>query len=582
MIRGFAIIFVFLFSSFTYLFANGGYEIKITIHDFDQKEAYLGYHFGDKQYIKDTVQIAPNGQFIFKGDEPLEGGVYLVILPPENQYFQLLINPGEQHFSVETNANNLFDGIKVSGSKDNELFYEYTSFLGSKKPEAEKINKEIEAAGENKTKVEKLEKDLEKINIDVKAYQDKIVLDYPNTLTAAIIKSSFEPTIPAFEGDPSQVELQRYLYYKKHYFDNINMADPRMLRTPILFGKINYYIEKLTVQHPDSIVISIDRILSIIEPSEETYKFYLIHFLNTYAKSKFVGMDAVYVHLGEKYYCAGKAWWTEEEQLKKICDNVSKLKPILLGKIAPDINVQKKDGSSISLHEVKSDITVLLFWAPDCGHCKKAMPFIVDFYDKYSSWGVEIFAVCSKTGNDMKECWDGIEEKEMGKWINTVDPYLKSRYKQLYDIKTTPQIFVLDKDKKIISKRIGGEQLDEILENFIFNMAELPTGQTQLSKLILLLDSKDAGRVVNAAVDILTLAKSGQNVEGAINSLIRLEKDERAVTENIVKNSFVGHDENDNTLVYSLKPFLDGVTTIGEIATEVLDGIREIQSKSKR
>ena len=430
----------------------------------------MGYHYGDKQYIKDTVQVDQNGLLIFQGEEPLEGGVYLVIIPPENQYFQVLINPGDQHFSVETDAKNLFDNIKITGSEDNELFYQYTSFLGSKKPEAERINKEIEAAGEDKSKIEKLEKELEKINVDVKAYQDKIVQDYPNSLTAAIIKSSFEPTIPDFKGSEAEIELKRYLYYKRHYFDNINLGDPRMLRTPILFGKINYYVEKLTVQHPDSISSSIDRILTLVEPSEETYKFYLIHFLNTYAKSKFVGMDAVYVHLGEKYYCSGKAWWTDEEQLNKICSNVEKLKPILIGKVAPDIMVQKKDGTSISLHEVKSDLTVLLFWAPDCGHCKKAMPFIVDFYDKYSSKGVEIFAVCTKTGNELKDCWDGIEEKDMGKWINTVDPYLKSRYKQLYDIRTTPQIFILDKDKKIISKRIGGEQLEEVVETAIINM----------------------------------------------------------------------------------------------------------------
>ena len=468
--KKFAFFLIILFSSLNLLHANGGYEIKVKINDFDQTEAYLGYHYGDKQYIKDTVQVNQDGNLIFKGEEPLEGGVYLVILPPDNQYFQVLINPGEQHFSIETSAKDLFNNIKINGSNDNTWFYEYTTFLGAKKPEAEKISKEMEAAGDNQSEKEKLQKKLEKLNVEVKAYQEKIVKDHPNSLTAAIIKSSLEIPIPDFEGEQSEVEMKRYLYYKEHFFDNVNLADPRMLRTPILFGKINQYVEKLTVQHPDSISKSLDYILSLVEPSEETYKFYLIHFLNTYAKSKFVGMDAVYVHLGEKYYCNGKAWWTEEEQLNKICSNVAKLKPILVGKIAPDIKVQKKDGSSISLHDVKSDLTVLFFWAPDCGHCKKAMPHVVSFYDKYADKGVELFAVCTKTGSDLKDCWDAIEEKGMSKWINTVDPYLRSKYKQLYDIRTTPRIFVLDKNKKIISKGIGGEQLEEVVENAIINM----------------------------------------------------------------------------------------------------------------
>jgi thiol-disulfide isomerase/thioredoxin len=470
MTRNFLLILVFLIGNLSSLFANGGYEIKIKINDFDQKEVYLGYHYGDKQYIKDTVQIGQDGYFTFKGEEPLEGGVYLVIIPPENKYFQILINPDEEHFSVETDAKNHFENIKVSGSKDNEWFYEYTSFIGSKRPKAEEINKKIEAAGENKNEVENLGKELEKINESVKAYQENFIKEHPSSLTAAIIKSSIEVAIPEFEGDEGEVNLKRYLFFKKHYFDNINVGDPRMLRTPMLFGKIDYYVNKLTVQHPDSISNSIDRILTLVEPSEETYKFYLIHFLNEYAKSKFVGMDGVYVHLGEKYYCTGKAWWVEEEQLNKICSNVAKLKPILIGKIAPNIKVQRKDGSSISLHDVKKDITVLFFWAPDCGHCKKAMPDVVSFYEKYADKGVEIFAVCTKTGNDMKECWDAIEERDMGKWINTVDPYLRSKYKTLYDIRTTPRIFVLDKDKKIISKGIGAEQLAEVVENILINM----------------------------------------------------------------------------------------------------------------
>lgn len=464
------IILAFLASNLACLMANGGYEIKVRIDEFDQKEIFLGYYYGEKQYIKDTVQIDQDGYFIFKGEEPLEGGIYLLVLPPDNQFIQILINPGEQHFSVVANAANLGKDLKFSGSQENKWFYEYTSFLNDKKPEADKIKADIEAAGDNKTEVERLEKKLEDLDQVVKTYQNKFISDHPKSFTAAIIKSSLDVPIPEFEGEKSEVEMKRYLFYKKHYFDNYDMTDPRMLRTPMLFGRINYYVEKLTVQHPDSISKSIDYILSMVQPSQETYKFYLIHFLNTYAKSKFVGMDAVYVHLGDKYYCAGKAWWVDEEQLNKICANVETLRPILIGKVAPNIQVQRKDGTLLSLHDVKSDFTVLFFWDPECGHCKKSIPDVVAFYDKFSSRGVEIFGVCTKTGEDTGGCWDAIEERNMGKWINTIDPYLRSKYKTLYDIRTTPKIFVLDKDKKIISKGIGGEQLEEVLEQAIINM----------------------------------------------------------------------------------------------------------------
>ena len=50
-------------------------------------------------------------------------------------------------------------------------------------------------------------------------------------------------------------------------------------------------------------------------------------------------------------------------------------------------------------------------------------------------------------------------------WINVTDPYLISRYKSLYNVEVTPAAFVLDKDKKIISKELESKQLDALFEN---------------------------------------------------------------------------------------------------------------------
>ncbi len=466
--------------------ADDGYNIKIKIDGFKEKQVFLGYHLGDKQYIKDTVDINDEGLFVFSGEEELDGGVYLMIMPPDNQYFQVLVNKGEQHFSIHTSAQNPVKDIKIKGSPDNKLFYDYMTFLGEKRPVAENIKKEIEASKDDEKKVETLSKKLDKINEEVNKYQSDTVEKHPKTITAALIKASMEVPIPEFEGDEKEVQLKRYLFYRTHYFDNIDLGDHRMLKTPFLFKRVNYYIEKLTPQHPDSLSLSVEHILEQMKPSEETFKFYLIHFINKYAKSKIVGMDAVYVNIVEKYYATGQAPWTEEEQLAKILKNANTLKPILIGKTAPNINMQKinieetiklkdeenehkrfKSDGPLPLHDLASPYTVLFFWDPDCGHCKKSMPKMLDFYDKYKPKGVEVFAVCTKVYKDLPECASTIKEKEMVKWINVTDPYLLSKYKQIYDIKSTPRIFILDENKKILSKGIGAEQLDEVMDQII-------------------------------------------------------------------------------------------------------------------
>lgn len=472
--------------------AKDGYEIKIKIDGFQEKEIFLGYYFGDKQYLKDTTEMDKDGYFVFKGDEALEGGIYLMVLPPDNSFFQVLINPDEQHIEVHTDIKDLVANMKVTGSPDNSLFYDYLHFLGAQRPKADNLKKEIDAAGEDEKKKEALTKQLQGIDGDVTRYQLELIKNHPKSLTAALIQTNMPHDIPEFEGEGKELEIKRWEWMKKHYFDRIDLTDPRMLRTPFLFQQLTHYVEKLVVQHPDTINLAIDRVLDLTKPAPETFKFYLIHFLNQYAKSKVVGYDAVYVYIAKKYYCNGLAPWTEEDQLKKICENAEKLDPLLIGKIAPNIEMETQDKKKMWLHEFESDFTILFFWDPDCGHCKKSMPEVIEFYEKFKGRGVEMFAVCTKlvtrdddgkwTEEPVDKCWEYISEKKMGIWLNVVDPYHRSRYKSVYDIRSTPQIYLLDHKKEILSKRIGAEQLEEVMEHFLKRAEEEKNGAENKSK----------------------------------------------------------------------------------------------------
>ena len=62
-------------------------------------------------------------------------------------------------------------------------------------------------------------------------------------------------------------------------------------------------------------------------------------------------------------------------------------------------------------------------------------------------------------------CWDVVDERGMDIWINANDPYLRSRFKQIYDVRVTPQVFVLDSEKKIVMKKIGVEQLSGVMDH---------------------------------------------------------------------------------------------------------------------
>lgn len=447
------------------LHAAGGYEIRIKLQDFDRDTLMLGYHLGDKQYVRDTTIRNAEGWFIFSGDDTLQCGIYLVIMPPDNQYFQIMVSANETFFSIQTEAKDPYRDGKVKGSSDNELFFAYMAFLAMQRNEADAIKKQRE--GTALADSLRLTEKLTSIDQKVKDYQAEIFRKHPSSLTAAVIQSSLEPEIPPMEGTGKDLELKRYHWYKTHYFDNLDLTNRCLLRTPTMFQRIDNYMQKLTVQHPDSIAISIDQILERLRPNPDAFQYYLVHFLNYYARSKFVGMDAVYVHIAKKYYASGQAPWTEKETLDKILDNAKRLEPILIGKIAPNIRMMRRDSVPVSLHDIKADYTVLFIWAHDCGHCKTSMPDMIKFYENYQSKGVQIYGVCKSKPGEEKKCWDFIDERPGMNWMHMIDTYNISRYLQLYDVQTTPQIFILDKNHKILSKRISAEQLGEVMDQII-------------------------------------------------------------------------------------------------------------------
>ena len=145
---------------FAHLSWSQGYEIKIQISGYEEDELYLAYYYGDKQYIKDTVTIAAEGEkghFVFAGDEPLAGGVYLAVMKPNNDFIQFVVDENDQHFELKTAKDNPNDHMKVTGSKDNALFFQYLQYLEKKRPVAENLKTQLEAAKDDQKKTAKLQ-----------------------------------------------------------------------------------------------------------------------------------------------------------------------------------------------------------------------------------------------------------------------------------------------------------------------------------------------------------------------------------------------------------------------------------------
>lgn len=439
------------------------YDIDIKMDNYENDTLIVGHYYADKQLVFDTLLTEQKGKFAIKSSESIDPGVYFLLALPMKKHVQFFINGIDNEFEIKWDVAQE-NGLEIKGSKDNSLFLDYVDFLSTQRPLADKFNMRLMKADSTGVEDMDAEDGLAKIEKTVADFQNETINKMPESITARFISASKSPDVPEFEDTPDN-KFAKYKYLRKHYFDNIDLGDPVNLKTPFLHGRINFYMEKINPKDPDSTITSIDMILKKMEPAPDTYKYYLSHFLNKYAQMKIVGFDKVYVYLVDNYYAEGKADWVSEETLVKMKSQADDLRNILIGEKFPDITTYKKDSTAVRIWDVESPYTIVLFWAHDCGHCTKSMPDIVSFYDEFQSQGVTLISICTKGQKKMKPCQEAIPKKNMEKFINTFDYY--QRYRNKVKIRTTPKIFILDEDKKILIKDIPSKELKNIMKEVI-------------------------------------------------------------------------------------------------------------------
>lgn len=446
---------------------TSAYQIKVKLSNYKYDTVFLAYQFGDKKYIKDTG-LVKNEIVIFEGKEKLEKGVYLLVRQTTKDFVEFLVDDNKQQISFELDFDSPKE-IKVTrGSQASADLFAYTKFLASKRTVYEALLKQLKEAGTNEANKKKIQLQIDNIVTVVKQYQKEYIQKNPASLLALIIKINLPYEPPVFSGSKEETEMKNWQWYKAHWFDNASISDPRMLRTDLLVKKVDYYLDTLIALHPDSIILSVDEILERTKPSPESYKFFLVKLVNKYAKEEFVGMDAVFVHIALKYLATGKFPWIDDNQLKKMLDKARRLEPILIGKKAPDIEVETLSGGTISLWNFDAAYTILFFWSNDCSHCKESIPALLEAEKQYRNKEVKVFTVCADTGSDVaKGCREFIQTNKMSELFNTMDPNMLSNFKGKYVIDVTPQLFILDKNKVIVSKKIATDQLKQVLDNLL-------------------------------------------------------------------------------------------------------------------
>ncbi|MBN1252228.1 MAG: DUF5106 domain-containing protein [Bacteroidales bacterium] len=521
-----------------------GYEIKIKISNLKNQEVILGHHFGNQLIPDDTAKVNIKGEGIFKNSESLPGGMYFLFLPNKS-YFDLIVDK-DQTFTIinDTVPKDYIKNFKAEGSAENDIFSKYQIFLSNQRNKATELTNKRTEFKDDKEKIKKIDADLNEINRNVTNEVEKIIQENPDFFFSKFLKATQEIQIP----DSIKEQKDRYYYYRNQYFKYFDFADSRLLRSPIYENKLDYYLDKIIPQVPDSIIPEVDKLINKSRHDKELFRYMMVHLFNKYASAQIMGMENVYVYLAENYYTE-EAEWSDREFISELKEKIRRRKPGLIGNTAPEINMimlpKSETGISvikdklqtvkekginlqenkqyldqkakeykktypnlndsaiqsqviinelaqiiqddfipefegyISLDQIKSKFIIMWFWEHDCSHCKTLTPQLAKAYDteKLEEKGVTVYSVYlnrninewDKYTKHIEKWMDFVLGHDMLKLINVWEPIGYSHFRDKYDISSSPVLYLLDENKKIIAKRIGYDQaisiINEILEN---------------------------------------------------------------------------------------------------------------------
>ena len=439
-------------------------DIRLQIANIKRSNtAFLIGHYGDQRFRADSSIISPEGDMRFKRDEPYAPGLYVVYVPQELS-FQLLID-ADQTMVIKGDLATIDTETTVKGNLDTELLQQSNTFEIQIRNELTEQARQMQRSQPGSAEFIAINQKRDSLVEARRIYLEKLFNENPNTLFTSFKKSGQNPIVRDIRrADGTLDTAAQVKQYREAFWGNINLDDPRLLRTPLIKNMLERYFFQLTPKSADDLITSIDDLLGKVvdNPEREEYFKVLANWIGVnYQPGKVTFMDgeAVYVHMVQNYFTRERAFWADTMEIVALQQRASEMAASRIGQPAPNVISTDPNGQTQELLAIKDPYIIVYMYNPECEHCQEQTPKLVDFYRTWKPRGVEVFGIAIDTDNQK---WTNYIRQTGMNWINVYDPTNRSIYAK-YFVDITPELYVINPERKIIGKNIKVYQIEEII-----------------------------------------------------------------------------------------------------------------------
>ncbi len=415
-----------------------------------QTKKYLSAPFGPSVTLQDKVSMKP-GMYDILGDSTFLG---VILIPAEkNQKFSLKI-----------------DGEKVTftNSKENIAYYNYLDDIATYTHKLDSLNEQFQQAQKSmpqymlKVFVDSLSASARRINDEMRAFQRRTAEANKGTLFGSIVATSTYLQDPPQEIVSDRRAFQRY--YIEHFFDNFAWEDPRIFNTPIVEQKLKEYcnlIYQLDNPDYDTLVVAALNKAKVNQTSYE-YLFDALQYVLGRIISPYK-VEHTYIAMLKDALTYPKL---SEDRKRHHTRELGFINKNLVGDTIPNFVMVLANGDTTTMYDIQSEYTILYLQHPTCPTCHNVRNMMKNFPKLNQAIESGRLKVVMVYFEDDPKVWSNyINSSEANpKYVQGWNFDQAIDDNDLFDTRTIPYMFLLDKDKKVIKKDLLYNEIEPYIE----------------------------------------------------------------------------------------------------------------------
>ena len=152
----------------------------------------------------------------------------------------------------------------------------------------------------------------------------------------------------------------------------------------------------------------------------------------------------------------------------------------MIGKPAPQFALTTMAGRSLATKDLKGQVTVLDFFAVNCGYCGKQMPRLDSLRSEYTAKGVRFVAISQTMRNKRYTDQQVLDKCKKVGWSGEIATDPDNKVGPLFSARSYPSMFVVGKDGKVASAIVGNKAgLEKLVKTALDKALKGPVKQAK-------------------------------------------------------------------------------------------------------